>query len=92
MSRKNMTPVECSKERAMEYVGQMVNQTHNFFKMAEKRYGAYHETFGAWKLRNPYHPLAKKNYPNDEYVEVISQWFNYFEDIYAEKDYVSLDI
>ena len=41
------------------------------------------ETFGEWKKRCPNHPLAKMNYPNHYYLQVISEHIKYFNKKYG---------
>lgn len=60
----------------------LVNAAHNELARDEKLHNKrFYETFGEWKKENPLHPLASKNYPEDEYVMVISAYKKYFDTI-----------
>ena len=48
---------------------QYVVAAHNELVREEKRLGKkVFETFGEWQKKHPNHPIAKKDYPKDEFV------------------------
>lgn len=70
-----------TKEQVLNNIAWLVNSYHKALA-ADTRNGVYHETFGEWKRENPRHRLANKNYPKNEFVEVISAYINYFNELY----------
>ena len=45
----------------------------------KKKHGELYDTFGEWKKKNPNNPIAKRNYPDNEYLQVISAYRAYFD-------------
>ena len=85
MSKKKiLEPVNYTEAEVMQNLGDWVKATHNYYKSCEKSHGIYHETFGVWKQRNPYHPIAQKKFPDDEYIMLINQYYNYFDNVYGD--------
>lgn len=81
-TKKDLTPVEYSKEEILNYAKQMVQAAHKILEEQERKYGRQlYETFGQWKKEHPTYPIAKKNYPDEEYVQVIASYKNYFDAI-----------
>lgn len=80
MSKKTIEPKIYTEWELNTRVEQMITAAHNELAHNERANGKrYYETFGEWKKANPNNPVAKKNYPNDEYVMVISAFKTYFD-------------
>lgn len=70
------------KEKVRKSVRGAIKAAHSYYRGLEQQYGYTFETFGEWKKANPNRRLASRNYPDGEYVVVINQWFNFFEQEY----------
>ena len=82
--RKNMEPTPCTQEQAMNLARYCVAEAHKALAMEEKKQNKkLYPTFGEWKKENPNRPIAKMNYPEDEYIEIIAAYPNYFNLKYA---------
>ncbi len=79
--KKIIEPKEYTKEEILRITEKYVRTTHDFYQKMNCGF----ETFGEWKKKNPTHRLANRNYPDDEYVIIISNYFKYFEEKYAEE-------
>ena len=84
--KKLIEPKVYTQEELLAYVKNYIQAVHNIFAKEEQRYGKrIYTTFGEWKKKNPKNPVAKKNYPEDEYIEVIAEYKTYFNKMYAEE-------
>lgn len=89
MSKKKIP--EYSIEQVERYIETAIRNEHFYLQMVEQRFGQRsYDTFGEWKKENPNHPLAKMNYPDYEYLNVISAFKVYFDRVCANSD--ELDI
>ena len=85
-----------TQEECLRHAKWFVNAYQNELA-ADVKNGWHHETFGEWKKENPTHKLASKPYPDNAFVEVISEYIRYFDLVYdnpkAEKmsDAIKLD-
>lgn len=83
--KKTAEPRSYSQEELLTYAESYVRAAHNSCAREEQRYGEkLYTTFGEWKKKNPDSPIAKKNYPENEFVEVIAAYKSYFDKRYAE--------
>lgn len=93
MSKKNIEVKTYTEWELNNIAESVVNAAHNALAREEHRIGKRcYETFGEWCKLNPNHPVAKMNYPKDEYVMVISNYKEYFDKKCAAKVAPSLDI
>lgn len=84
--KKTIEPRHYSQEELLTYAESYVRAAHNSCVREEQRCGEkLYTTFGEWKKKNPDSPIAKKNYPENEFVEVIAAYKSYFDNRYAEK-------
>lgn len=64
-------------------VGKLIRASHRALMTEEirlnKKHGELYDTFGQWKKQNPNNPIAKMNYPDNEYLQVISAYRAYFD-------------
>lgn len=90
--KKNEAPqVFYTQEDIFRKIEPLVKATHNYFAGMNKNHKCQFETFGEWRKEHPTHRLANKNYPKNEYVIVISQYFEYFNARY-DKPEVKIEI
>lgn len=70
-----------------------IRAEHTALERHERQAGErLYDKFGEWKAANPNHPIAKKNYPAEEYVQVIAAFRKYFDEQQAAANVVELDI
>lgn len=82
---KNIEPRQYTQWEVEEQVAGLVAAYHKTLAFTEKTFNKrFYEKFGEWKKLNPNNPVAKKNYPDNEYVLVISAYKKYF-DMLAER-------
>lgn len=87
MSKTKIEPKTYTQWKLNEYAEKLITVAHNSLVMEEKRVGKRcYETFGEWKATHSNHPVAKVNYPEDEYVIVISTYKSYFNKFAADDD------
>lgn len=87
MSRKVIEPKNYEQWEVLEHTKKLVQVSHEIFANQEKAKGQrLYDTFGEWKKENPNHPIAKKNYPDNEYLQVISNYRQYFDIVCAERE------
>lgn len=64
-------------------VGKLIRASHRALMTEEirlnKKHGELYDTFGQWKKQNPNNPIAKMDYPDNEYLQVISAYRAYFD-------------
>lgn len=85
MKKNNIERKQYTEWEIMEQVAGLVRAYHADLERDEKRYGRRcYETFGEWKKLNQSNPVAKKNYPDNEYLLVISAYKKYFDKICDE--------
>lgn len=81
MSKEKIT-VDYPFEYVENVVGKLVRASHRALMNEEikykKKHGELYDTFGQWKKQNPNNPIAKMNYPDNEYLQVISTFKAYF--------------
>ena len=81
---KNIEAKVYTYDEVLAKVKTLARAAHNELASEERRLGMrYFETFGEWKKQNPLNPMASKNYPEDEYVQVISTYKKYFDTLAA---------
>lgn len=78
--KMKVEPKTYTKQEVLKYAEGYVAAYHRQLE----RDMFYHQTFGEWKKENPTHPLAIKNYPEEEYVQVISAYKKYFDAVCAK--------
>lgn len=84
MSKTKTEPKIYTEWELNELAEKTVTAAHNALVMEERRLGKRaFETFGEWKALNPNNPVAKMNYPDDEYVMVINTYKTYFDKMCA---------
>ena len=87
MSKTKIEPKNYTEWELNEYAERFTIAAHNALAQEERRVGKRcFETFGEWKQNNPTHSMAKKNYPKDEYLAVISAHKNYFDKVYDDDE------
>lgn len=70
-----------------------ITAAHGALALAEKTEGRkLYDTFGEWRKEHPNHPAAKKNYPDNEYLQVISAFKAYFDKKALESDVYELTL
>ena len=81
---KNIEVVAYTYDQVLTKVKTLVRAAHNELARDEKLHKKrFYETFGEWKKQNQLSPIASKNYPEDEYVIVISAYKKYFDTLAA---------
>lgn len=84
MSKTKVEPRHYEIWEVEASVNGLIRAAHAELAREEKQHNKrMYETFGEWKALNPNHPVAKKNYPHDEYVMVISAYKTYFDGLAA---------
>lgn len=82
MTKEKKTP-DYPFEYVENVVGKLVKASHRALMNEEirlnKKQGELYDTFGQWKKENPNNPIAKMNYPDNEYLQVISAYKAYFD-------------
>lgn len=80
MSKEKIT-VDYPFEYVENVVGKLVKASHRALMNEEIKLNKKHlyDTFGQWKKQNPNNPIAKMNYPDNEYLQVISAYKAYFD-------------
>lgn len=69
-----------------KYTKSFIREYHNTLALHEKNTKRkQYDKFGEWKLQNPNNPMAKINYPDEEYVLVISAYKKFFDNTYNSK-------
>lgn len=87
MSKKTIEPKVYEDWVLYDALERCVISAHNELAQEERRQKKrMFGVFGEWKKENPTHSLAKMNYPNDEYIMVISAYKNYFDKKYCAKE------
>jgi hypothetical protein len=77
---KKIEPKIYTQADAIKIAEGLIRVDHARLAAVEKKDGKrYFETFGEWRKANPLNPVASKNYPEDEYVMVISAHIKYFD-------------
>ena len=91
---KKVEPINYPEEKLLLLPENLARACHNELKREEKRYGkVLYDKFGVWKRQHPEHPLANRNFPNGEYVQVISAFWNYFDKKYPDNtNTIKLDV
>jgi hypothetical protein len=81
------------EEMTVEEMKTYIRAEHTALERHELQVGErLYDKFGEWKAANPNHPIAKKNYPAGEYVQVIAAFRKYFDEQQAAANVVELDI
>lgn len=82
MTKEKKTP-DYPVEYVENVVGKLIRASHRALMNEEirlnKKHGELYDTFGQWKKENPNNPIAKMNYPDNEYLQVISAYRAYFD-------------
>lgn len=82
MTKEKKTP-DYPVEYVENVVGKLIRASHRALMAEEirlnKKHGELYDTFGQWKKQNPNNPIAKMNYPDNEYLQVISAYRAYFD-------------
>lgn len=82
MTKEKKTP-DYPVEYVENVVGKLIRASHRALMNEEirlnKKHGELYDTFGQWKKQNPNNPIAKMNYPDNEYLQVISAYRAYFD-------------
>lgn len=82
MAKEKYTP-DYPFEYVEQTVGKLVRASHRALMTEEikqkKKHGELYDLFGEWKKKNPNNPIAKRNYPDNEYLQVISAFRAYFD-------------
>lgn len=82
MTKEKKTP-DYPVEYVENVVGKLIRASHRALMTEEirlnKKHGELYDTFGQWKKKNPNNPIAKMNYPDNEYLQVISAFRAYFD-------------
>ena len=87
---KKVEPINYPEEEVWKFAETQVNAAHNELVREERREKkSLYDKFGNWKRQHPEHPLASRNFPNDEYVQVISAFWNYFDKKYPDKSKIA---
>ena len=80
MSKAKIEPKIYTEQALRQIMEGYIRARHNELARHEQQCKKrFYETFGEWKKRNSQHKLATMNYPEDEYVMVISDFKNYFD-------------
>ena len=86
-----VVPIEYSNEYVKRHIQKVISNEHWRIWMEEQTAGQrVYEKFGEWKKEHPKHPVAKKNYPDDEYLQIISAFKGYFDAVEANDDELDL--
>lgn len=82
MTKEKKTP-DYPFEYVESVVGKLIRASHRALMTEEirlnKKHGELYDTFGQWKKQNPNNPIAKMDYPDNEYLQVISAYRAYFD-------------
>lgn len=69
-----------------KHIKKVISNEHWRIWMEEQTAGQrLYEKFGEWKKEHPKNPIAKKNYPDDEYLQIISAFKAYFDAVDAKQ-------
>ena len=80
-----------SRDCVEKHVKKVIANEHCRIWVEEQTAGQrLYEKFGEWKKEHPKNPIAKKNYPDDEYLQVISAFRGYFDAVDAYGDELDL--
>ena len=83
--------VPYSRDSVEKHIKKVIANEHWRFWMEEQTAGQrLYEKFGEWKKEHPKNPIAKKNYPDDEYLQIISAFKAYFDAVDAYDDELDL--
>lgn len=79
MKKKTIELKAYAQEDIEKVTESYVRAAHNQYLREEQRHGEkIYPTFGEWKKKNPNNPIAKKNYPEEEFIQVIAAYHTYF--------------
>ena len=83
--------VPYSRDCVEKHVKMVIANEHCRIWMEEQTAGQrIYEKFGEWKKKHPKNPIAKKNYPDNEYLQIITAFKSYFDAVGVYDDELDL--
>ena len=88
---RKLETIPYSRDYVEKHIKKVISNEHWRFWMEEQTAGQrLYDKFGEWKKEHPKNQIAKKNYPDGEYLQIISAFKAYFDAVDAYDDELDL--